>query len=334
MENIIDKDCWKVADKTWMKERKEAWKGIKANLDVMSRNYELLKRSDHKYHKELFLYGTLNPDVLIDPVLGGEVQIYQYYGGVPFLSMLPIFLIWYHPQVERLDLDQLRRQVICGCAEEFFRDIGIGRIRASNRMYPSDEGLMGGREELCVRYICPESDCFSPIVEPQTGSEVMAPLNPFVTANQCQWGTMMELYQDARFTPYAPGHYLWPQFSYALEHFPDRVFHYANARGNYEEQKRQEWLEIIAEILRFEQRTDRSRNRPSTIAMVERLIGMYERKEFSDAMLAMWDEAKRDIKKLEPKTWQPYMKPADIKRKFGGPTIKQQEERVAMWKQI
>lgn len=331
-----DESYWHTDDKAWMRARKELWRTIKHNLDVLSSESDF-KRADHKYHKELFLYGTVNPEVGMNEWDTAPDDGYQYRGGKPFLYMLPIFQIWYHPEPSKLNLDELRNNYlrygdIGSHAKNFFDYIG-GCADPSEKVVPADYGMMGGREELCVHFFCPEPDCLKPISDLNTGEERDAPLTTYHLNNYCQDGTMRELYRDARFTPNEPGQYLWEHFSYALEHYASQMFTLPNSHMSYREQQQRLWLEIIAEILRFEKRTDRSRNRPSTIAMVERLIGMYERKEFSDAMLAMWDEAKRDIKKLEPTLWFPYFDAARLDKRYAGFPVEQQEARVSQWKQ-
>ncbi len=138
---------------------------------------------------------------------------------------------------------------------------------------------------------------------------------------------------DARFIPYAPGQYLWDHLSYNMEHYSDKVFLVQSSRLTTEDMR---WrlMKLVAEILAFEQRTDASRNRPSTIAMVESLIGKYERKEFSDAMLALWDETKLNFSALQKeRRWIVCYRDQEWLEEDGMPREKQQE-RVSQWKQV
>ena len=111
----------------------------------------------------------------------------------------------------------------------------------------------------------------------------------------CMKGTKDELRWDALFIPNSPAQYLWDYVSYSLE------YHGLEERlKNKEEPHYLQWfIQLIAEILSFEDRADVSTRRPSTIALVERLRGKYERKEFSDSMMRLWEEARQNIKKLK-----------------------------------
>ena len=124
---------------------------------------------------------------------------------------------------------------------------------------------------------------------------------------------------------------LWDHFSYAVEHFPEAVFK-PRSGLSYEDWKRR-FTSLIAEILAFEQRTDKSRHRPSTIAMVESLIDKYERKTFSDAMLKLWEEAKQNYATLREKPFSIIYFDAKELEEFGM-SMKIQEERVSQWKQV
>lgn len=334
---------WFPENKEWMNARKELWKTIKYNLDLLSKSTPI-KRSYHKYHKELFFYGTINKEVWgdwdfdIDPT---DIPHHELSGLYPFWAMLPVFRIWYHPVPEALDLDKLRNEFrragsLDSARERYFREfngIGGGGLGAS---YLPDYGMMGGREALVVQFLCPGLDYKQELPGIRRPEHTSMPCsNPIDTYWECRGSTTIELCQDVRFRPYAPGQYLWDHLSYALEHYQDKIY---TPTGN--DDLKEGLLIVIAEILDFDSRTDPSRNRPSTIDMVERLTQKYERKEFGDVMLAHWDEAKQDIATLRAKGREMELFKWDEKEletAFGRNTFfssEEQREWVARWKQV
>lgn len=335
---------WHPEDKQWMKERKELWKTIKYNLDLLSKSTPI-KRSYHKYHKELFFYGSINEEVWgewdfdIDPT---DVPVHELSGLDAFWSMLPVFRIWYHPNPEVLDLDKLREEFRrCGslesARERYFREFdGAGAGGGFGYAYYPEYGMMGGREELVVRFLCPGLDYMQELPGVRRPEFTSKPcFIPLDTYWNCRGSTTIELYQDARFSPYTPGRYLWDHLSYALEHYQERIY----SHGGSEDLK-EGLLIVMAEILDFDARTDTSRNRPSTIDMVERLTTKYDRKDFSDVMLSLWDQAKADIVNLRKKgrgmelfKWDE----KELETAFGRNTffpVEEQRKWIARWKQV
>lgn len=337
----MDGGLWRPEDPAWMAERKALWMQVKANLDVMSMRYSPFKRKFHKYHKELFFFGRLNPEAAIEPGVGSASESFFATGGGAFASLLPVFMIWYHPQPEVLDFDGLRQGLmrytrLDNCRRVFFSELAKGALPGGApyppKCFPADYGMMGGREALGVRLLVPGLDPREVLPHPDPSVKEPAGWWPYDVSIHCWFDTWYELYRDARFVPSAPGQFLWDNLSHAVEHYPEEAFH---RRAGSSEWHRRRWLELIAEILRFEDRTDRSRRRPTTIALVERLIGKYERKEFTPAMLALWDEAKRRIKELETfETVEYSPTPERIDRHFGGFPVELQEARIAQWKQV
>ena len=51
---------WNVKDKTWLKERRERWKGIQKQLKTIV-PYDLLNKKEIRFHKSYFLKGDLLP---------------------------------------------------------------------------------------------------------------------------------------------------------------------------------------------------------------------------------------------------------------------------------
>ena len=327
---------WYPEDKQWMKERKEKWRAVKQNLDVISHGYTPLKRKYHKYHKELFLTGVVNDEAKnifqgVEYTTGNEV----------FDHVLPLFEVWYHPQPEQLDFNKLllsyiQRARMNNLREALFRNFYRTSCDNALKMFSSATGMMNGREMMVVKLVCPGYDfkeLVSDTINPnQTyGQSVCA--HPKIIETYLKHGTSIELTSDARFIPYAPGQYLWDHFSFALEQYPDMVFDPSSTNKTYDELKRQV-LELIALILAFDKRTDKSRYRPSTIAMVERLIGQYENKSFSDAMLTLWDEAKQNLNDLLATRYFSFCRSPEDLEKYDSMPIDFQNERISQWKQV
>ena len=340
---------WHPEDKAWMAQRKAAWRQVKQSLDVISSDYPLLKRKNHKYHKELFFSGIVNPGcaspcpltLKVDEL---QLSVARLTGSKAFDYALPLFKLWYHPEPDQLDFtamlsDYLQRGSMQSLREKFLDTFFGAGCAPDGKMFSPATGMMNGREALCVQQLFPGLDYQTLAVE--TGDPQLDKLSrqsacaaPSLVDHWVGAHTFLELMMDARFVPYAPGQYLWDHLSYNMEHYPDKVFLAGGSRLTTEDM-RWRFMKLVAEILAFEQRTDASRNRPSTIAMVESLIGKYERKEFSDPMLVLWDETKQNFNTLqkERRWFIFYFEPKRFASKFSMP-IEKQQERVSQWEQV
>jgi hypothetical protein len=336
MEKTMSELFWHPDDKQWMKERKEKWRAVKQSLDVISHGYTPFKRKYHKYHKELFFTGVVN-DEAKNVFAGVEYST----GNEAFDHVLPLFEVWYHPQVEKLDISQLllsyiKRGTMNKIREAFFQNFFRTSCDNALKLFSPAEGMMNGRETQVVKLVCPGYDfkeLVSDTINPNQAYGQSVCAHPKIIETYLKSGTRIELTSDARFIPYAPGQYLWDHLSFALEQYPDKVFDPSSTNKTYDELKRQ-LLELIALILTFEKRTDKSRHRPSTIAMVERLIGKYENKSFSDAMLKLWEEAKQNLNDLLEKcSFSICRSPEDLE-KYDYMPIDFQNERMSQWKQV
>jgi hypothetical protein len=68
--------------------------------------------------------------------------------------------------------------------------------------------------------------------------------------------------------------------------------------------------------------------------MVERLIGQYENKSFSDAMLTLWDEAKQNLNDLLATRYFSICRSPEDLEKYDSMPIDFQNERISQWKQV
>lgn len=335
--NKMSESYWHPDDKNWMKERKEKWRDVKLSLDVISHGYTPLKRKYHKYHKELFFTGVVN-----DEVRNPYVVTQGTSGYVMFDSALPLFEVWYHPEVEKLDLNRIllayiKNSTMDRLREALFMNIFRTSCDPSLKMFSPATGMMNGREKHAVELVCPGFDfkeIVSATLNPNQSSGQSVCAHPRRLEHFLKRHTRLELLSDARFIPYAPGQYLWHHFSYAMEKYPEKIFDTSSTNKTYDELKN-EILEIIAHILAFEKRTDKSRHRPSTIAMVEYLIGQYEAKSFSDPMLKLWEEAKLNLNNLIDKccSFNINLNQEELEKYHAMP-INYQNERISQWKQV
>ncbi len=122
---------WKIDDKAWMKARKEAWKQVKANLNIMD---FVVPRRSHKYHKEMFFTGYLDPIFRTGEITAKNLPD-------PFDGHIPFFTFWYYPEV---DLQAMK---------ELFMQEDISRLRGSKELlfsrfspfdFVTDYGMLGG----------------------------------------------------------------------------------------------------------------------------------------------------------------------------------------------
>lgn len=338
-----DESFWHPDDKAWMKQRKEDWKPIKSRLDLISGSYHPFKRKYHKYHKELFLTGILNPEIQPQGYRRNKScpDDWQYNGHDAFDTVLPFFKFWYHPEPEAVNIDAYLKHYLVASSlrmmqNQFFKDYFSVGSSYNREMYSAAEGMMNGREELMVKLLCPGVDYKNPFItsgnaERDVGQrECLSPkdLEMFLRSH-----SYLELQQDARHIPYAPGQYLWDHFSYTLEKYPDEVFVPSRNPIIPREELRRRFLQLIATVLDFESRTDKSRHRPSTIAFVEGLISKYEKKAFSDAMLSLWDEAKQDVKNLVEEA-RPLVNFTEKELDDRYMSVEVQRERISQWKQV
>jgi hypothetical protein len=330
---------WHPDDKLWLKARKEQWKQVKKSLDIITKHHDEPKRKYHKYHQELFLYGTINSEVKNTHLKRKDENDYLYTGHDAFEHVLPIFQLWYHPDPASLDLKAFIQPYLnCGTMKnlreilfKFYYNAGAMWHRP---MFSSETGMMDGRESLMVKLLCPGHDFNKPVIEvadPNRAHGQGECFHPGMLEHWLGAHSFIELFQDARFIPYAPGQYLWDHFSYALERYPDLVF--KPGGGVSHEEKKNFVLNLIVVILDFVNRTDKSRNRPSTIAFVENVMSKYEQKTFSDAMLKLWDEAKQNYQSLRENTSLFINIEEDDLAERGMP-IDVQRERVSQWKQV
>jgi len=317
-----DDTIWKVHDKQWMAQRKEEWKKVKYALNIMTEGNDprYFKKKYHRYHQNLFFYGQKVMDG--ETLHMGSIDGYDRYrdepyldkerflGGRPFFRVLPFFEIWYHPKPELLNLDRIRTDwlAITSLWSLWKYAQRLLFVTGKNgKPFDPEYGAMGGREKLIVELCCPDVDYKKPFSRHGLEEEVLLKKleisedyfqpcpRPKELVHRCLHDTCWELVNDKVYCPNTAGQYFWDHLSYALEKYPDETL---GGEGPWglpwvdNKNRRRAILMTIWCVLDFESRTDPARNRPVTIEMVDRLIGRYERKEFSPTLMSLWEEAK------------------------------------------
>ncbi len=323
----VDASAWAGETKAEQAERKALWKVVQQNLVLITKATEI-SRANFKYHRALFFEGEYQG--MKDGRPGGGPR------GA-FAYMDAIFWIWYHPDIDALDIDDLRNHSTSGL-DNIRRTVLLDLVRAGAfppDLLPSNYGLMGGREKQVMQYLCPGVDFRQKIS--LSGRLSRKQYLPCPTPERVFWvclgGTGRELRTDALFFPHSMGQFLWPQLSFNLEHYPDEFL--VDDQNGYAADKRRRILKLIAEIQHFSQRQDASARRPSTIALVERLTGMHERGEMSPALLELWQQAEDDRDALIEEHREEggvHMSDELCRERFGdAPGQEEQEARIAAW---
>ena len=153
-------------------------------------------------------------------------------------------------------------------------------------------GGFNGREPLLARFIFPGLDPAERRTFP--GREACPEewgARPTWLRDYCLRGSVAELRKDAHYYPNDIGQFLWDHLSYAIEHYPHETLDEPYPSGITSDARRMLLL-IMREVWHFHERTDPSRWRPSTIALVESLLQRVAANAFGPTLMALWQEAK------------------------------------------
>lgn len=277
--------AWRSEDKEWMAARKQEWRQVSKNLDLIhDQNFKVPKRL-RKHHKELFFYGTIYRELSATPSPFGNCQLF--------------FLMWYYPEpsVEIF-------QKFCGAPP------ALGQLEIARKMLldysflnRGDYGLLGGREEFFVKTLIPSLDCDEALIFQANGA-VLKDFSPETVFNKCvrhSLGLLSSRQPNKWPSPYIVGQYLWDQMDYAFQHYYDRlsfVDQYDENRFLFADLDRQLPSDIhyLFEVLRmvhdFDEREGAPRENPVARALRERLLTRFESRNFSPRLMAVWDEVR------------------------------------------
>ena len=286
---------WRPEDPLWMKDRREEWNKVKVRLTGAT---FYLGREHWQKLKEYFFFGT--------PLARRPAQ-----------HEIEFCLWWLHPT--GLDMDALKFSNQCSMNSirssflNFYGALKSVIIEEGDAVY----GTMGGREQTIMRAINPGFNWREKVyLCPNGGS---ACLLPYYMFNKCLVSTANELINHKSYFAFAPGHVLWNHLSFAMSIDPREIYLPYPLSRNENCEKQIDWSSssirkqvqeskarvdrlsdgALSSVITFFDRPDRdsSRQRATTVQHVEYLLGHYERKEFSDALLARFDAAKRCIKR-------------------------------------
>ena len=186
---------WHPEDKTWIAARKEQWRHVKQTLDVISTNYTPFKRKFHKYHKELFFYGTVNPECRSPNLMDRPEEDFYATGHDPFEYVLPLFRVWYHPEPDKIDFNDLLTPFVGPGSMDSLRDKFFDKYFAAGashtrQMFSAVEGMMNGREALMIKLVCPGFDYLKLAV--QTGDPQVDTLTSRSVQSECAVPSLVE----------------------------------------------------------------------------------------------------------------------------------------------
>jgi len=294
---------WQSSDPVWLESRVKEW-----NSYVLPRlKKNRINVDSIELHKEMFLYGTLLGERLF------ENSAFNYslnpfdnkrhdrnFSKALDTEAWPLILIWFHP---RADILEPSLKIFL----EFILSNGIAleKLRREMNVFFSlptvGYGAMNGNEEFAMNFLFPSlkrneifnfTDNNGQVIKVNLGLGKMK-------VSGIAFDTQIELIGDARFLPYKPRQFLWKHLSHIMVHEPDLFFPTKDMDKRVQsdlKRTQRQFQSVIARIFDFENRTDASSKRPSTVAMVERLLSKYERKDFSEPMIELWDKTKKNIK--------------------------------------
>lgn len=154
--------------------------------------------------------------------------------------------------------------------------------------FDTDYGMFGGREELMVKTLVPSVDpneekLFSnKHVNRLTGEKKILTtkfplcLPPILVARYCLNGILPHI-GGFRKNPYAPGQYLWDHLCALIEAVTD-------------ESSLKRLRELVVKVLTYESDANFPVDNPTAVRLARQLKERYDNRDFSEAMLIVWDE--------------------------------------------
>ncbi len=279
----MNDSIWQIDNKDWMTEREAEWKQVVTNLNLMNNEVD---RKGHRYHKELFFNGVLNPDLTSeDPVIQSKTREIRIFGNNELL-----FRMWYHPQPSLELFEEIVFQA------RYNHEIRSPRVFIFNTFsqndFASEYGMFGGREELMVRAFVPSLDSS---VERQffRRNKVSLGLAPNLVYRYCTGATYVMLQSSAEHptNPFSPGQYLWDHLDYALQNHWDKVI---------EENKISGLLVALHRIIDFYEREGAHHTREYAIKLQESLHRRFEDGGFGSRLMGLYAEQKSRFEAGEP----------------------------------
>ena len=284
---------WRVDDPVWMAERREEWRRVTLRLAGCRR----IHRSYWKNLKAYFFYGTW-----LDFLDGNGIHPLD----CEFCTW------WLHPTGEGLGAFHTggyATNEIFGEFMSFVRSLRKKIRKEGDPVY----GVMGGREQLLALAINPALD-FRDTIHSRGPRPVAACADPQRIFASCIGHAKSEL-RSSTYYAHRYGLVLWDHLSYAMDideqliyvswiardKETGKIFSISKSKRSILDSDRKRIDDrmsvALTSVLTFFDRdaADASRQRAQTVAYVEMLLDRYERRDFSDALLKHWDNAKQSI---------------------------------------
>ncbi len=264
-----------VTDPARLAERKAEWRLVKTNLDRMT---GYLKKSVHKYHKELFFYGTM-----LD-----ERRFYSIdydWLSAPFADALPLFQLWYHPgdpaEVYRAIYEQ---QWQGGGLEEARRLLFA--LQATK--FADGYGMLGGREPYAVKMLLPGLDYKETREFSESHGKFSMALPPRITCIEWTNGGTYFLHRSMLENPFLPGLYLWEHMNFAV----DKYWHDVEADGRLD-RTMAAFHRRFRELLAFNDHSEPHWDGERAQQRRDELVEKFETGQCCARLQDFWGEAKK-----------------------------------------
>jgi len=275
---------WKNDDPSWVARRKTEWRSIKENLTKMD---VMVPRRTHKYHKQWFLTGELDPVIKQRYMPRSGVNIPDPFDGAPLF-----FELWYQPE-KNLDL---YKELFDQCSDIYTlrqsRDALFNRFNLAD--FNTEYGMLGGREELFVNTLCPELD-----FKKTKGNELSrSTYNLAPSPNSiCMWciGHTSAVLFSRRVSQNAPGQYLWKHLEYNFDRYPDLSLG-TKHRSAWEYSIRI----LFRRILDFHERKDAPSDLLQVKNLRDTLAERFDARDFPKVLMNYWDDEKRSYEAGDP----------------------------------
>ena len=276
----MSESLWQPENKQWMDARKSEWAQILENLKLMELEVD---RKAHKYHKHLYFYGELHPDIV-----DREAIIRSNLLGIRIFEGNELFYrMWYHPEPSLELFKDMVEQESLPHGIEGSRTLLFNRY--SQNDFASNYGMCGGREEMMVKAIVPSVDYSEKRAYPQAAKEISLGLSPESVYRFCVPTTSGLLKYSTN--PYSPGQFLWDHLDFAVQR------HWKQALGDLG----QNYLRVaLYRILDFYERPGKHQKWEHALKLREHLYKRFEAGDFGKRLMGLWVEEKSRFEAGEP----------------------------------
>lgn len=263
---------WRVDNKAWLAARNSEWKQVVENLKLMELEVD---RKAHKYHKHLFIYGEMHPDVVdMDAIVKSNLLGIRIFEGKEIF-----YRMWYHPEPNLELFKEMVEQQDYSDEIEGARQLMFNRY--SQNDFASNYGMCGGREEFMVKALVPSADYSEKRAFPNAAKEISLGLSPESVYRFCVPTTSGLLKYPTN--PFSPGQYLWDHLDFAVQR------HWKKALGDLG----QNYLRVaLYRILDFYERPGKHQKWDHALKLREHLFERFEARDFGKRLMGFWLEEK------------------------------------------